>query len=277
MDTSNYGDDSGPGERKAAEYVATLLDEVGIESRLYESAPGRTSLVAHWGGSEGDPLLLHGHLDVVPAAAEDWQLDPFAGEIRDGYLWGRGTVDMKDFDAMLLAVVRHRQRTGRVPERPVRLVLHRRRGGRRSFRGAVPGRAAPGGARGLHRGRRRGRRLQRHRARSPALPDRGGREGHGLDAADRPGHGRPRLDDQPGQRRVAGSPRRWRASARTSGRSGSRRPWRCCWRRSPTWPAPRSPPTTSTTWSQSSAAPPGCSARSSATPSSRRCCRPATR
>src|SRR4051812_42742873 len=76
LDTSNYGDDSGPGERKAAEYVATLLDEVGIESRLYESAPGRTSLVAHWGGSSAPdgsgPLLLHGHLDVVPAAAEDW-------------------------------------------------------------------------------------------------------------------------------------------------------------------------------------------------------------
>jgi acetylornithine deacetylase/succinyl-diaminopimelate desuccinylase-like protein len=126
IDTSNYGDDSGPGERKAAEYVATLLDEVGIESRLYESAPGRTSLVAHWGGSDSQgsdqgPLLLHGHLDVVPAAAEDWQVDPFSGEIQDGYLWGRGAVDMKDFDAMLLAVVRHRQRTGRVPERPVRL------------------------------------------------------------------------------------------------------------------------------------------------------------
>jgi acetylornithine deacetylase/succinyl-diaminopimelate desuccinylase-like protein len=125
MDTSNYGDDSGPGERKAAEYVASLLDEVGIESRLYESAPGRTSLVAHWGGSsassEQSPLLLHGHLDVVPAAAEDWQVDPFAGEIRDGYLWGRGAVDMKDFDAMLLSVVRHRQRTGRVPDRPIRL------------------------------------------------------------------------------------------------------------------------------------------------------------
>ena len=121
MDTSNYGDDSGPGERKAAEHVATLLDEVGIESRLYESAPGRTSLVAHWGGSDGDPLLLHGHLDVVPAAAEDWQVDPFSGEIKDGYLWGRGAVDMKDFDAMLLAVVRHRQRDDRVPDRPIRL------------------------------------------------------------------------------------------------------------------------------------------------------------
>src|SRR5690349_2597374 len=105
FDTSNYGDHSGPGERKAAEYVATLLDEVGIESTLVEETPGRTSLIAHWGGPArgDDALLLHGHLDVVPAASEDWQVDPFAGEIQDGYLWGRGTVDMKDFDAMLLS------------------------------------------------------------------------------------------------------------------------------------------------------------------------------
>ncbi|WP_109505606.1 M20/M25/M40 family metallo-hydrolase [Nocardioides speluncae] len=125
IDTSNYGDAEGPGERKAAEHVAALLDEVGIESRLYESEPGRTSLVARWGGvstgsaGERSPLLLHGHLDVVPAAAEDWQVDPFAGEIKDGYLWGRGTVDMKDFDAMLLSVVRARTRAGRLPERPM--------------------------------------------------------------------------------------------------------------------------------------------------------------
>jgi acetylornithine deacetylase/succinyl-diaminopimelate desuccinylase-like protein len=119
MDTSNYGDQEGPGERKAAEYVAALLDEVGIESRLYESEPGRTSVVAHWGGSSGDALLLHGHLDVVPAAAEDWQVDPFSGEIQDGYVWGRGAVDMKDFDAMLLSVVRARQRAGRAPSRPI--------------------------------------------------------------------------------------------------------------------------------------------------------------
>jgi acetylornithine deacetylase/succinyl-diaminopimelate desuccinylase-like protein len=79
IDTSNYGDQEGPGERKAAEYVAALLDEVGIESRLYESLPGRTSVVAQWGGREGDGLLLHGHLDVVPAAAKDWQVDPFSG------------------------------------------------------------------------------------------------------------------------------------------------------------------------------------------------------
>ncbi|MFC6341605.1 M20/M25/M40 family metallo-hydrolase [Nocardioides hankookensis] len=127
IDTSNYGSDEGPGERKAAEYVATLLDEVGIDSRLYESDAGRTSVVAQWGGSssgtaaERGGLLLHGHLDVVPAAAEDWQVDPFSGEVQDGYVWGRGAVDMKDFDAMLLSVVRARQRAGRVPERPITL------------------------------------------------------------------------------------------------------------------------------------------------------------
>jgi acetylornithine deacetylase/succinyl-diaminopimelate desuccinylase-like protein len=125
IDTSNYGDEEGPGERKAAEHVATLLDEVGIGSTLHESEPGRTSVVATWGGpadgsaSARGALLLHGHLDVVPAAAADWQVDPFSGEIRDGYVWGRGAVDMKDFDAMLLSVVRARARAGRVPERPV--------------------------------------------------------------------------------------------------------------------------------------------------------------
>src|SRR4051812_5733 len=119
IDTSNYGDDSGPGERKAAEHVAALLDEVGIDTRVHERESGRTSLVAHWGPQDDGALLLHGHLDVVPAAAQDWQVDPFSGDVRDGYLWGRGAVDMKDFDAMLLAVVRARARAGAVPDRPV--------------------------------------------------------------------------------------------------------------------------------------------------------------
>ena len=77
--------------------------------------------MAQWGGRPGGEgaLLLHGHLDVVPAAAEDWQVDPFSGEIQDGYVWGRGAVDMKDFDAMLLSVVRARARAGAVPDRPI--------------------------------------------------------------------------------------------------------------------------------------------------------------
>ncbi|GAA0985303.1 putative succinyl-diaminopimelate desuccinylase [Nocardioides aquaticus] len=126
MDTSNYGDADGPGERKAAEHVAALLDEVGISSQLVEAEPGRTSLIAHWGGadrSRTDALLLHGHLDVVPAEAADWQVDPFSGEVQDGYVWGRGAVDMKDFDAMLLSVVRARARAGAVPDRPVVLAF----------------------------------------------------------------------------------------------------------------------------------------------------------
>jgi acetylornithine deacetylase/succinyl-diaminopimelate desuccinylase-like protein len=121
MDTTNYGDGSGPGERKAAEHVAALLDEVGIEAQLFEGAEGRTNVVARWGSdAEGTraPLLLHGHLDVVPAAADDWTVHPFSGEVADGYLWGRGAVDMKDFDAMLLSVVRARAAAGREPSRP---------------------------------------------------------------------------------------------------------------------------------------------------------------
>ncbi|WP_310963505.1 M20/M25/M40 family metallo-hydrolase [Nocardioides terrisoli] len=119
IDTSNYGDAAGPGERKAAEHVAQLLDDVGIEPRLYESEPGRTSVVAHWGGETGEPMLLHGHLDVVPAQASDWTHDPFSGEVVDGQIWGRGAVDMKDFDAMLLSTVRARARAGAVPARPL--------------------------------------------------------------------------------------------------------------------------------------------------------------
>ncbi|GAA3543981.1 M20/M25/M40 family metallo-hydrolase [Nocardioides daeguensis] len=125
IDTSNYGGGESTGERKAAEHVAALLDEVGIAAEVIETRPGRANVVARWGGSssaataERGALLLHGHLDVVPAAAEDWTVHPFSGEVQDGYVWGRGAVDMKDFDAMLLSVVRARQRAGRAPEREV--------------------------------------------------------------------------------------------------------------------------------------------------------------
>ncbi len=120
IDTSNYGTDDGPGERKAAEYVAGLLDEVGIESQIIEGRPGRANVVARWGGGDGRaPLLVHGHLDVVPAEASDWQVDPFAGEIKDGQVWGRGAVDMKDFDAMLLSVVRARAAAEAAPDREI--------------------------------------------------------------------------------------------------------------------------------------------------------------
>ncbi len=125
IDTTNPGDHSGPGERKAAEYVAGLLSEVGLSPAVLESHQKRTSLVARVEGADpGRPaLLIHGHLDVVPANAIDWQQHPFGGEIADDCVWGRGAVDMKDMDAMLLAVVRQRLREGRKPARDVVLAF----------------------------------------------------------------------------------------------------------------------------------------------------------
>ncbi|MER6331736.1 M20/M25/M40 family metallo-hydrolase [Streptomyces sp. NPDC014983] len=125
FDTSNYGDHSGPGERQAAEWVAEKLAEVGLEPKIYESHPGRASTVARIAGEDPSrpALLIHGHLDVVPANADDWTHHPFSGEIADGCVWGRGAVDMKDMDAMTLAVVRDRLRGGRRPPRDIVLAF----------------------------------------------------------------------------------------------------------------------------------------------------------
>jgi len=125
IDTTNPGDHSGPGERRAAEYVAGLLGEVGLTPKVVESHQKRTSLVARIEGADRSrpALLIHGHLDVVPANASDWRRDPFGGEIADGCVWGRGAIDMKDMDAIMLAVVRERLRTNRKPARDVVLAF----------------------------------------------------------------------------------------------------------------------------------------------------------
>ena len=125
IDTSNLGDHSGPGERRAAEYVAGQLAEVGLEPAVLESHPKRTSVVARIEGQDTarPALLVHGHLDVVPAHAPDWQYDPFSGEIAYGCVWGRGAIDMKDMDAMMLAVVRQRLRENRRPARDIVLTF----------------------------------------------------------------------------------------------------------------------------------------------------------
>ncbi len=122
IDTTNTGDpDTLVGERVAAEYVAEKLSEVGFEITYVESGdrPGRGNVVARLAGA--DPgrgaLLVHGHLDVVPADADEWAVPPFSGEVRDGYLWGRGAVDMKDMLAMTLAVARRFARDGVTPPR----------------------------------------------------------------------------------------------------------------------------------------------------------------
>jgi acetylornithine deacetylase/succinyl-diaminopimelate desuccinylase-like protein len=125
INTTNPGDNSGPGERAAAEHVAALLAEVGLEPAVLESHPGRASVVARIEGE--DParpaLLIHGHLDVVPADPQAWAVHPFSGEITGGSVWGRGAVDMKDMDAMMLAVARQRLREGRRPPRDVVLAF----------------------------------------------------------------------------------------------------------------------------------------------------------
>src|SRR3954465_271856 len=112
-------------ERAAAEWTAGQLTDAGLEPQLIESEPGRASVVARWSGADSSrpALLIHGHLDVVPADAADWQVDPFAGEIRDECLWGRGAVDMKDMDAMTLAVVQDWVRQGKRPPRDVVLAF----------------------------------------------------------------------------------------------------------------------------------------------------------
>jgi acetylornithine deacetylase/succinyl-diaminopimelate desuccinylase-like protein len=112
-------------ERPAAEWVAAKLDEVGLESQIIEAAPGRASTIARVQGTDSSraPLLIHGHLDVVPAEAGEWSVDPFAGEIKDDYVWGRGAIDMKHMDAMALAVIRDWQRSGRRPPRDIVLAF----------------------------------------------------------------------------------------------------------------------------------------------------------
>ena len=112
-------------ERPAAEWVAEQLSDVGIDSVILEAAPGRASTIARVPGRNPDraPLLIHGHLDVVPAEKSEWSVDPFAGEVVDGYVWGRGAVDMKDMDAMTLAVIRDWARTGVQPDRDIVLAF----------------------------------------------------------------------------------------------------------------------------------------------------------
>jgi len=120
----NYGDGKGD-EKEIAEYVRASLAEVGIASKIYESAPNRCSVIARIKGSDSTlgGLVVHGHLDVVPANSDEWKFDPFAGVISNGFIWGRGAVDMKNMDAMILAIVRSWARSGYVPRRDIVLAF----------------------------------------------------------------------------------------------------------------------------------------------------------
>jgi acetylornithine deacetylase/succinyl-diaminopimelate desuccinylase-like protein len=93
-------------ERELVAWLAPLLEEAGLEVTVLAKDPAKPNIVARLKGrGEAPPLLLHGHVDVVPVTGQKWSVDPFAGEIRDGVLWGRGALDMKGGVAMLLAAV----------------------------------------------------------------------------------------------------------------------------------------------------------------------------
>ncbi len=120
----NFGEGRGD-EKAVAEYIVASLAEVGIASEIFESAPNRCNVIARLPGRDATRpgLVVHGHIDVVPANADDWSVDPFAAEIRDGMIWGRGAVDMKNMDAMILAIVRKWARTGYKPPRDIVLAF----------------------------------------------------------------------------------------------------------------------------------------------------------
>ncbi len=126
IDSTNDGTDATVGEAAAAEYVESLLQDTGIDCERFATTSGRRQGVyARIAGRDSSkpPLLLHGHLDVVPAHAPDWRVPPFSAEIDGGMVWGRGAVDMKDTDAMILALARDWARTGQRPARDLVILM----------------------------------------------------------------------------------------------------------------------------------------------------------
>jgi acetylornithine deacetylase/succinyl-diaminopimelate desuccinylase-like protein len=115
IDTTNPG----RAEKPAAELVADHLTSLGCAVQWFEPEPGRTSIIARIPGEHRQlpALLLHAHLDVVPAIEKDWERDPFGGELVDGYLWGRGAVDMKGTVGIMVDTLTAMHRRGQKPYR----------------------------------------------------------------------------------------------------------------------------------------------------------------
>jgi acetylornithine deacetylase/succinyl-diaminopimelate desuccinylase-like protein len=123
FDTTNWGRGHAAGESEAAAWVAGQLESVGWAPLLLsrDDSPDRANVVLRVPGMRRDlpALLVHAHLDVVPAEAADWSVDPFGGLVRDGYVWGRGAVDMKDMCAMTLDTLLRWGRDGIRPGRDI--------------------------------------------------------------------------------------------------------------------------------------------------------------
>ncbi|OBH45267.1 hypothetical protein A5683_01775 [Mycobacterium mantenii] len=121
FDTTNTGEpETTKGEADCAQWVAEKLAEVGYAPHYVESgAPGRGNVFVRLPGADSSrgALLIHGHLDVVPAEPTEWSVHPFSGAIKEGFVWGRGAVDMKDMVGMMIVVARELKRAGIVPPR----------------------------------------------------------------------------------------------------------------------------------------------------------------
>ena len=155
------------GRGRCALWVAEQLAEVGYQPEYLESgAPGRGNVFARLKGADSSrgALLIHGHLDVVPAEPADWSVHPFSGAVEDGYVWGRGAVDMKDMVGMMIVVARQLKRAGIVPPRDLvfAFVADEEHGG--TLRLALAGRQPSRPVRRRHRGDRRSGRLLADRA-----------------------------------------------------------------------------------------------------------------
>lgn len=134
FDTSNYGEGRSNGETVAAEYLGALLEDMGLTTQYFNAAAGRTTVIAKVEGSydtessaphakERPALILHGHTDVVPADPKNWSVDPFGGVIKDGLLWGRGAVDMKNMDAMIVTALSDILAAGKRPARDLTIAF----------------------------------------------------------------------------------------------------------------------------------------------------------
>ncbi|OBB96976.1 hypothetical protein A5781_14090 [Mycobacterium sp. 852002-30065_SCH5024008] len=121
FDTTNTGEpETTRGEAECAQWVAEQLAQVGYAPQYVESgAPGRGNVIARLAGADSSrgALLIHGHLDVVPAEPAEWSVHPFSGAVKEGFVWGRGAVDMKDMVGMMIVVARRLKQAGIVPPR----------------------------------------------------------------------------------------------------------------------------------------------------------------
>jgi acetylornithine deacetylase/succinyl-diaminopimelate desuccinylase-like protein len=111
-------------EAECIEFVRGLLEEAGCETQTFERVPGRPNLVARLEGGDAPPLLLQGHVDVVTTSGQRWTHPPFEGRLVDGYVWGRGALDMKGGVAMLVdAFLRAKRENVALPGDLVLIVL----------------------------------------------------------------------------------------------------------------------------------------------------------